>query len=71
MGWTYEEIDKRTLHEADDIFEFWRGTPPLNELAAAYVGWEKPKTAEDHIAAGAMDAEAFIQHFKETGGKVN
>jgi hypothetical protein len=33
------------LWEAEDLFDYWRQSPPIHELMAAYVGYKPPATA--------------------------
>lgn len=70
MGWSYADIDAITLPEAYELFDYWLDYPPVNELMAMQAGWERPKTMEQNLAAGAMGPEDFLHHFKQTGGKL-
>lgn len=63
-------IDRLTLPEVYELFEYWREWPPVNELMANYTGWEKPLTYEEKLNAGAMGPADFLEHYKRTGGKL-
>lgn len=70
LGWDYRTIGRLTLIQANAMFEFWAEQPPVNELLAIVHGWTKPKTASEMLAQGAMGPEDFLEHFKQTGGRL-
>jgi hypothetical protein len=63
-------IDRLTLPEVYDLFEYWREWPPTNELMAHQIGWEKPLTMEEKLEQGTMGPADFLRHFKQTGGRL-
>jgi hypothetical protein len=70
VGWSYSTIDKLTLPEVYELFEFWKEWPPVNELLVWQSGWEKPLTLEEKLDAGAMGPADFLKHYQTTGGKL-
>lgn len=70
LGWSYDTIDRLTLPEVYELFQGWLEHPPLNELAAAYVGYERPLTIEEKIEQGAMGPADFLKHYQKTGGRL-
>lgn len=70
LGWTYPVIDRLTLPEVYELYDYWRESPPTHELVAVQIGWEKPLTYEEKIAQGAMGPEDFLRYYKRTEGKL-
>lgn len=60
-----------TLPQATELMEYWRDHPPVHELVAAYLGYEKPMTTEQKVSQGSMSFEEFAHYAQKTGGKVN
>ena len=59
-----------TWPEVDELFDYWREFPPMHELMAMSVGYEKPKTLEERWAEGVMGPEDLVAWSKMTGGKI-
>jgi len=60
-----------SLPQVLEQFDYWESQPPVHELVAAYLGYERPKTVEQQWAEGAMGPAEFAAHFKQTGGKLD
>ena len=60
-----------TMDQVDELFAYWRESPPTHELIALELGYEAPKTADQQIQEGAMGPEDFLAYSKKTGGKVD
>lgn len=67
---SYSEIDKMTLPQAIELFEYWREYPPLHEMVKSYLKIKKPLTMEEEIAQGAMGPAEFAEYAKRTGGRI-
>jgi hypothetical protein len=69
-GYTYPQIDQMEMPQVEELFTYWQSHPPLHVLAAHYLGFEPPKSAEEQLAAGAMGPEDFMRFAAMTGGKI-
>ena len=52
-----------TLPQVGELFDYWSSHPPVHELVAMYLGYERPKTAEEQWAAGALNPAEFAARF--------
>ena len=48
MGYTYEYIDDfMTLPRLNQMAAYWKENPPLHQIVAGYLGFEKSKSTND------------------------
>ncbi len=40
LGWTFPQIDDLLFSDIDDLSEYWRTSPPVHELVAAYLEYK-------------------------------
>ncbi|MES2055822.1 MAG: hypothetical protein V4564_07790 [Pseudomonadota bacterium] len=68
---SWDEIeDTLTIDRWQAYEREWRECPPVDELVAHYLGYEKPVDIKQLQASGQiMDAAAFAQWVKATGGR--
>lgn len=63
-GWRWSEVDEMTLDQVDSLYAYWRSSPPVHELVAAYMGI-KPE-AEASEPAGISETEKyFVEKMRE------
>lgn len=63
-----ELLDTLTWPRIEKLYAYWRRHPPLHVLAAAYIGYTPPKSAEElrreHAEAGFLPVETLKQMMK-------
>lgn len=74
-GWTWEYIDEFvTIPRLLEMSAYWRKSPPLHELVAAFVGYGDKSSAVTADEVVRMDSEenaaAFVRAFQQAGGLV-
>ncbi|HET9183252.1 MAG TPA: hypothetical protein VFP59_14035 [Candidatus Angelobacter sp.] len=67
-GWTFAEIDRLTLWEANDLFTYWQDYPPTHVLVAAYLGLSRSRSRKSSRASS--DFEELAQAIIAAGGSV-
>jgi len=43
LGWTFPRIDDLYFVDVEDLSEYWRTSPPVHELVAAYLEYKAPE----------------------------
>lgn len=46
LGWTFPRIDDLLFLDIEDLTEYWRTSPPVHEMVAAYLEYKAPTPAE-------------------------
>jgi hypothetical protein len=70
LGLSPIEVGRLTLPQVYELYDYWEEWPPMHELLAGYVGYERPLTLEEQYDRGAMGPAEFLHHYKATGGKL-
>lgn len=60
-GWTWEYIDDfMTVPRMTEMTQYWKGSPPLHLMVAAYFGIEKPSQQAKTVESKESDEAAIV-----------
>lgn len=69
-GWTFLEIDRLTLWDISDLFDYWQDYPPTHILVAAYLNSGKKRSPISSTIPATNWAE-LAQAIVFAGGSTN
>jgi hypothetical protein len=69
-GWTFDEIERLTLWELNDLMAYWKDCPPTHVLVAAYLMGGKKSSIGKARRQGQNNFDELTQAVSFAGGSV-